>query len=296
MSDFEPIGLQHKPLFDEIYSRELSQSSGDSFGNVYLWDLLCRRNVARLGDRIGIEYMCPRGIFYAFPSGSGDLKSAVEALRARAALHGRPLELWAMTPGQRQLLEETFPGQFEYTDDRDDYDYIYSVESFATLAGKKLHGKRNFCNRFEKTYAWEFRPLSPALFDDCRTLLNDWDREKDDPNPEEDRAIARVFREWDSLGMCGGVLYADGKPVAFTIAEPLTPDTVDVHFEKAQAELPGAYPMIAREFARYLQSEKPEVRFLNREEDMGVPNLRKAKEEWYPLYLLEKTTAVWREN
>ena len=96
--------------------------------------------------------------------------------------------------------------------------------------------------------------------------------------------------------MCGGVLYAGGEPVACTIAEPLNRDTVDVHFEKAEAELPGAYPMVAREFARYLLTARPEVRFLNREEDMGIPNLRRAKEEWYPLYLVEKTSAVWRDE
>ena len=80
------------------------------------------------------------------------------------------------------------------------------------------------------------------------------------------------------------------------MAEPLTADTLDVHFEKARADLPGAYPMVAREFARLVKNAMPQIRYLNREEDMGVPNLRKAKEEWYPTFLLEKTTALWREQ
>ena len=296
MSEFTPISLKHKALFNEIYGMEQSQSSSDSFGNVYLWDLLCRRNVARLGDRIGIEYMCPRGIFYAFPSGSGPLAPAVEALRLRALSHGRPLELWALTPPQRQILEESFPGCFTYVDDRDNYDYIYELNAIATLAGKKLHGKRNFCNRFESSHDWRFEPLSSALFDDCRSLLIEWEAGRDDFNEEEDQAIDRVFQDWDSLGMVGGVLYAEGAPVAFTIGEAVRPDTMDVHFEKARNEVPGAYPMIAREFARYLQREFPDLRYLNREEDMGIDNLRRAKEEWRPLFLLEKTTAVWKEK
>ena len=83
--------------------------------------------------------------------------------------------------------------------------------------------------------------------------------------------------------------------MAFTIAEPISPDTLDVHFEKPPETVPGAYPMIAREFARYVQRTLPAVKILNREEDMDLPNLRKAKEEWYPVALLEKAVAVWKE-
>ena len=97
MSEFQPIGLQHKPLFDEALSRENSKSSSDSFGNVFLWDILCRRNVAVLGERLGIEYLCSKGAFYAYPSGRGDLVPAIDALRARAAEQGRPLYLEGVT-------------------------------------------------------------------------------------------------------------------------------------------------------------------------------------------------------
>ena len=84
--------------------------------------------------------------------------------------------------------------------------------------------------------------------------------------------------------------------MGFTIAERITEDMLDVHFEKARADVPGAYPMLAREFARLIRGTMPGIRYLNREEDMGQPNLRKAKTEWYPLYLLEKNTAVWRDG
>ena len=83
MSEFQPIGLQHKPLFDEALSRENSKSSSDSFGNVFLWDILCRRNVAVLGERLGIEYLCSKGAFYAYPFGRGDLVPAIDALSGR---------------------------------------------------------------------------------------------------------------------------------------------------------------------------------------------------------------------
>ncbi|MBR4578117.1 MAG: DUF2156 domain-containing protein [Oscillospiraceae bacterium] len=293
MCDFQPIGLQHKPLFDACLAWENTLSSTDSFGNVFLWDILCRRNVARLGDRLGVEYMCPRGTFYAYPIGRGDLSGAVEALRRRARAQGVNLRLHGVSASQRRELESALPGRFRFTEDRDSFDYLYSVEAMATLAGKKLHGKRNFCNRFESAYRWRFEDLSPAHFDACRALLRYWDGEKDGGNEEENQAIERVFRYWDHLGMSGGVLYAEDEPVAFTIGEPLSPRVIDAHFEKARDDVPGAYPMVAREYARRLRERCPDLVYINREEDMGLPNLRRAKEEWYPALLLEKYTAEW---
>ena len=294
MNDFQPVGLQHKALFDACFAWEGTESSTDSFGNVFLWDILCRRNVARLGDRLGVEYLCPRGIFYAYPAGRGDLAAAVETLRQRAGEQGVKLRLHCVTESQRRELEAALPGCFDFTEDRDSFDYLYSLEAMSSLAGKKLHGKRNFCNRFEAAHAWRFEDLSPAHFDACRTLLRIWDNEKQGGNTEENQAIEKAFRCWESLGMSGGVLYAEEEPMAFTIGEQISPTVVDVHFEKARDDVPGAYPMVAREYARRLRSRQPELQFLNREEDMGIPNLRRAKEEWYPAYLLQKFTAQWR--
>ena len=294
MTEFEPVGLEHRSLFAAAHAAEPSGSSGDSFGCVYLWDQSCRRNIADLGGRVGVEFMCPRGIFYTFPFGRGPLAPAIEALSERAASHGRPLELRGLTPAQRSVMETTFSGGFDYFDDRDNYDYICETDAVASLAGKKLHGKRNFCNRFEKTFSWTFEQISPANLDACLALQDEWIQERGNENPEEDAAIRRMFCEWEQLGMLGGLLIADGKPVGFTAAERIAPDMADVHFEKALVGYPGAYPMVAREFARLVKVLLPEVRYLNREEDMGLPNLRKAKEEWHPAFLLEKTTAVRR--
>lgn len=296
MSEFQPVGLQHKSLFDECFQFEGMESSSDSFGNVFLWDILCRRNIARLGDRLGVEYLCPMGIFYAYPAGRGDLSAAIEALRQRAGEQGVSLLLRGVAEPQRRQLETALPGRFEFEPDRDSADYIYDINAIAALAGKKLHGKRNFCNRFENTHTWRFMELTPALFEDCRSLLKTWDAEKNGGDVQENTAIETALRCWDTLGFSGGVLYAEDEPVAFTIGERLSETTVDVHFEKARDDVPGAYPMVAREYARLLRDRHPELRYLNREEDMGIPNLRRAKEEWYPAFLLEKYTVRWREE
>ncbi len=104
-------------------------------------------------------------------------------------------------------------------------------------------------------------------------------------------AILRGFEHWDKLDLEGGVLRIDGRIVGFAIGELVTGDTVCVHFEKAFASINGAYPMVCREFVRQILREHPDVVYINREEDLGLPNLRKAKLDCYPVYLLRKYTA-----
>ena len=79
--------------------------------------------------------------------------------------------------------------------------------------------------------------------------------------------------------------------LAFTIASRMSPTTFDVHFEKAKDNIQGAYTAINNEFARHLRNKFPEVEFLNREEDMGIEGLRKAKESYRPHHLTEKYIA-----
>ena len=192
-------------------------------------------------------------------------------------------------------MEQCCPGRFVFTPDRDNFDYLYLAEKLATMGGKKLHGKRNFCNRFEKTHSWEFRRLTRGLIPACMEMLGQWQAEFDTPPDgleEEHGAIIRAFMRYDALGLEGGALFAEGRLIGFTIGEVISSDTFDVHFEKAFASIPGAYPMVCREFTRQLLADHPNIVYLNREDDMGQDNLREAKLEYAPELLLAKYTAV----
>ena len=296
MLEFNPLQLSDRERYLRCFDGENCRSSTYSFGTAYLWSLHCRRNLAHLGERIVVEYLCSsQNPFYGWPLGSGSVSDAVDALREHAAANDRSLVLRAITAEQKAALEAACPGSFDYSAEEDNFDYIYEAQALATLAGKKLHGKRNHCNRFTATHDWHCETLTPALFDDCRAVLRSWAEGNNGGNEEERLAIECSFENWDALGFCGAVLYADGAPVAFTVGEFLGHDMVDVHFEKAVDGIQGAYPMICREFIRRLLEENADLRYVNREEDMGIPGLRKAKEDWYPLYKLEKFTAQWKE-
>lgn len=297
MLEFSPLQLRDRERYLRCFEKENCQNSTYSFGTVYLWSLHCRRNVAEMNGRIVVEYLCrSQPPFYGWPHGQGDVREAVAALEEHAAANGHALTFRAITAEQRAALETACPGSFDFTAEEDNFDYIYDAQALATLAGKKLHGKRNHCNRFASAYDWRCERLTPALFDDCRSVLLRWAENNGGGSEEEKLAIDCSFESWDALDFCGAILYADGEPVAFTMGEYVRPDTLDVHFEKAVDSIQGAYPMICREFVRQELEAHPDLRYVNREEDMGLPGLRKAKEDWHPLCKLEKFTAVRRET
>ena len=197
------------------------------------------------------------------------------------------------------LLERLFPGKFEFTSYRDSFDYIYTVEELAELHGKKLQAKRNHCNRFEAEHPdFKTQRVTPETIPLCREMTEKW-YEAHDWNEKieyEKIAIARAFDCFSETGMDGLLLVENGEVLAFSLGARMNERYYDVCFEKAFSAINGAYAMINREFSRMIAEKYPAVAYLNREDDMGEPGLRKAKESYQPTLLLEKFTADWKEK
>jgi hypothetical protein len=169
---------------------------------------------------------------------------------------------------------------------RDQYDYIYRRTDLATLHGKHLDAKRNHINRFRAEHPdFEYRPLTPDCFDECRRLTEIWQEKKDasDTIDVEKQVMETIFSNWDALGMTGGSIFVDGRMVAFTYGAVVTTDTLDVCVEKADRHVEGAFAIINQQFAEHLPEQYV---YLNREEDMGIPGLRQAKLSYHPEILL----------
>ena len=295
MIDFHRVTIADKAWVDPIVAAEDSRSADFNFGNIYMWDGAYHQLVTSLGGRMLTKLRWDRQPFFAFPIGSGPLEPALDALAEFAGQRGYPLAIRGITEEHRAQMEQCCPGRFVFTPDRDNFDYLYLAEKLSTMGGKKLHGKRNFCNRFEKSHSWEFRRLTRDLIPTCMEMLGKWQDEFEVPPEgldEEHGAIIRAFMRYDALELEGGALFAEGRLIGFTIGEVISSDTFDVHFEKAFASIPGAYPMVCREFTRQLLADHPQLVYLNREDDMGQDNLREAKLEYAPELLLAKYTAV----
>ena len=303
MDIFKRPELSDRQWVNDLLSREGSRACEHNFASIYLWATAYPQKIARVGDRLLVEMLGGPGLSHLFPMGSGPLAPALDTAKADAADHGAPLTLICLTAEQKTQLEEEFHGRFTFQEDRDGFDYLYTVDKLADLAGKKLHAKRNHINRFvENNPTWTYEEITPATLPECLEMDKEWyrrslqregDAEERDLG-DEGIALRTAMEHYEELGLEGGLIRVYGEVVAFTIGDRLSADTYDVHFEKAYGELQGAYAMINREFARWVRARHPEIRYLNREDDMGVEGLRKAKQSYYPDLMVEKHTAVMK--
>ncbi len=300
MVQFKTVTLCDKKWVDEIVMSEDSPSADYNFGNIYIWDKHYRQLVCRFGERMLTKLRYDGNPTFVFPIGTGPLRPAVEALREFAVLKDYPLCLRGITEKHRQQLEEEYPGRFDYKEDTDCGDYIYRAERLSTYSGKALHGKKNHCNRFEAENDWDFVPMTRELIPGCLDMLDLWSEENaqrlDKSIAYEHDAIIRAFAAYEQLGLEGGVLRISGKIVGFTVGEFACRNTFDVHFEKAESSINGAYPMVCRELARMLMAKYPQLEYMNREDDMGFESLRQSKLSYKPEYLLKKYTARWKDD
>ena len=298
MISFKNVTLCDKPWVDEIVSTENSRSADYNFGNIYIWDRYYRQLICRFGDRMLTKLRYEGRPAFVFPVGSGPLRPAVEALREFADSRGYPLVIRGITAEHREQLEAEFPGRFRFEPETKNFDYIYRAEKLATYSGKSMHGKKNHCNRFEAEHDWRFVPLTREHIPGCLDMLVVWNeenRDRLDPSIRyEHDALIRAFAAFEKLGLEGGVLYADGRIVGFSLGEMANRDTFDVHFEKAEIDMNGAYPMVCRELTRMLMEKHPALQYINREDDMGLDSLRQSKLSYKPEFMLEKFIA--RDN
>ena len=200
------------------------------------------------------------------------------------------LRFWGVVPEMEAALAVLFRERdLRVTASEDWQDYLYEREAMATLAGRALHGKRNFAKRFwAANLDAEVRPMTRDLLPACREFLAAWQAEHDEMTPglaAEAEAIETAFSHWEALGLAGCVLMSEHEVLGFTYGAMTSRDIFTVHIEKARRDVTGAYPALAQAMAKALPSS---VRLVNREEDLGIPGLRKAKRDWAPCGKLVK--------
>jgi hypothetical protein len=194
----------------------------------------------------------------------------------------------------RALPESLLP-KFRLIELRDEWEYIYSVRELVDLKGGKYAAKRAHVKAFFfDNPEWEYRALLPEDFPELLAFQSEWcaRREcKEDPLLcAEDLAVRRALEFWNILPMTGATLSVGGKVAAYTIGEELSPDTIDIRFEKAASDYTGIYQALNKLF---LERQGQAYRWVNREEDMGSEGLRKAKMSYHPGRFLKKYRLDW---
>ena len=299
MIQFHKLTAAQKEQYEEILFSVPQRSCEYAFANLFLWG---RQQVAFLHGCVAFFSHFNGKSVYPYPIGKGDKRKVVQLVLEDARERGIPCRFTGMNEEDMAQLENWFPGRFIFNCDRDSFDYVYEIHTLADLKGKKLQKKRNHVNRFRAQHPdYRVEPLSCANIDRARHMVNDWyqARMKADPQGNyllENIAMAKAFRYFEELEMEGLVLLEGDAVLAVTMGSRLSEDTFDIHFEKAREDVDGAYPAINCEFARHLRLKYPQVRFLDREDDMGLEGLRKAKLSYYPHHLAEKCWAYEKED
>ena len=303
MIDFRTPQPSDKAWVDALLAQADYRGCDYNFTNLFVWSRAYGQEIAQVNGFL-VTHLCGRmGCSYMYPAGSGDLAAAIDILAREADERRQPLRLVCLTTRQMEELDRLMPGRFAYEADRDGFDYLYDIDRLADLPGKKLHAKRNHINRFmDNNPSWVYEEITPQTLPECLEMDKEWYRRsmvregaaEERDLGDEGIALRTAMDHYHALGLEGGLIRVYGEVVAFTMGDRLNSDTYDVHFEKAYGELQGAYAMINREFARWVRAKHPNVRYLNREDDMGVEGLRKAKESYYPDRMVEKYAATQR--
>ena len=288
MIDFRPIATKDKTEYERLAKGRKYYCCETSFGNLFLWG---DQKLSFMDGNVVFLATFSRS-FYLFPIGEGDKKVVIEKLINDAKERNIPFVMSSISPEEKEFLEITFPDKFEFETSENSYDYVYDIDDLSGLLGKKYHKKRNHLARFYKEHEnYSVESFNKENVEKIKALVNAWYDEREGDFEYEKEVFARAIDNFDELGLEGLALVDNGQVLAVTFASRFKEDTFDVHFEKARADVDGAYTAINNEFAKYIKNKYPEIRYLNREEDMGVLGLRKAKQSYYPTFRVVKYKA-----
>lgn len=294
MIDFKNVEINDKKWIDPLLAVADMYGCHYNFTNLFIWANTYQYQVAQVGGFLVVKGVLDGTQYYFYPAGQGDPQPVIEAMIKDAADCGVEFRLAGLSKANMAKLNSLFPGEFEYTEARDSFDYVYLLDKLVTLTGSGYRGKRNHINYFKKHHNWSFEQISSENLAVCWEMNTEWAKingcKYDVQLAHEYYAVRCCFEYFNELGLEGGLLRSEGRIIAYTMGDRLNlnSDTYDIHIEKAFGEIKGAYQMINQQFATFLQKEHPDLVYINREEDMGQAGLRKSKLSYHPAKMVEK--------
>ena len=300
MLPFQPVSLRDKESADACSAKQNYRLCEHCFTDLFIWKdhydtQLCFQDGYMFVKMATFPEKIP---MYLAPIGAGNLKEALLALEADAQERGIDFAMCTVPEPMIEDMEAVLPGRYMFTEITDGADYIYAADKLMSLSGKKLQSKRNFVNRFQKNYdgRWTYEDMTDENMAEAFAFHLHWCESGNNcPNGTmysgETCAVSLALNNREALGMKGGILRLDGNVIAFTMGCPVSQDTYVVQLEKAEAEIAGAYPMINQQFA---QHHFEGYTYVNREDDLGMEGLRKAKLSYHPVMMGKKYLAVKR--
>lgn len=293
------LTIDDKQLFDEYINNDYENCEA-VFGNLFIWRNIAKTKYIIIDDALCVIYKKGDGRFAAcYPFGNCDVENVLNKLKSFFDKNNQNMILESVTNSCAEKLAEIYGDKITISQDRSLFDYVYTIDSLINLSGKKLHSKRNHINKFLSLYNnFEYKELDEPMFDECISCVNNWLLEKyskeDLDYKTELCVIKESFKHYKNLGFVGGALYVNNKLCAFTIGEKYYKNSFVVHIEKADISIEGSYTMINNLFVKYIKEKWDNIEFINREEDMGIEGIRKAKLSYKPCHMVEKNTIIFK--
>ncbi|MBI5742082.1 MAG: DUF2156 domain-containing protein [Nitrospirae bacterium] len=285
--EFTDVDLSVREDFNDFLSRYPLEASEYTFTNIFAFRKAYGFRVSLLNDNLVLLKDAEPAAAFC-PIGDSRMPDTIRELfgylKTRTEVPGleRVPEGFvdAFLRGDEDLVIE---------EDRDHFDYIYSVDDLVSLKGNRFHDKKNKINKFKGMYRYRYQTLTAELVGECLAFEHEWCEVRDcgkHPGLEKERcAILEMLNNFRALGVRGGIIRVGNRIVALTLGEKFLGDTMVIHVEKANADMPGLYQVINQEFLRH---EAGDCKYVNREQDLGLEGLRHSKLSYNPSGFVKK--------
>ncbi len=284
---FKTISLEDKPVFDRFFSRYEPETSELTFSNLYIWRQSKNTRFAEWEEKLLIIAEQDKKSYFMPPVGI-PYDDRAKSLLSISKLTGDKIPFRRV--GEK-LVENLPQDTFQSTEDRDHFDYVYLAEDLAFLKGRKFDGKRGFLSKFMNNQPHQISHYNETFKSRCLDLAERWAMDKNVAGVDEELdAIHEYLDNFSILGCCGMVLHDGDRIIGFTFGERLNSNTFVVHFEKCDTAYTGAYQAINNMFVQNKILGK--FKFVNREQDLGIEGIRKAKLSYHPVKLVKKYAVI----
>ena len=295
MQSFKRFELTDLPVLRSCYSADRDHACricDATPGTAAMWRHMFDVRYICEADTVLYAVRTPDGReAFSFPIGAHP-ELMLQRVKDICAASGRTPVFYLVSASKLDVLRSFF-GAIDVFTDRSDSDYLYECSALVSLAGRRYSAQRNHIHKFENTVPdWRFEIIGPENMEKARAFFAHYKQtvHKDSALfDEEERIIDEIFAHYDLYGMFGGILCTRDRAIGLSIGE-IYKDTLHVHVEKGDISFPGVYQMLSHQFAAAFSG--PDVLYINREDDMGDPGLRKSKLSYHPCALLEKFTVT----
>lgn len=292
MLGFKPLSLEDKELFDSYIKKNKFLTSEYSFISLFIWRKALDTQFCIYKDALIIKKRSPEfGSFFMQPIGykEEDLRDIIDTLIEYKNSNSMEYLFRNVEKPFLDELNKVCNNRFQIGVEENNFDYIYESQNLINLSGRKLASKRNHITRFVNTYNYRVEDIDHKNIEECINAAREWciANNCDGFISYETESIIEMFNNWELFNFKGIAVYIDNKICAFTIGERFNEEMAIIHVEKALPDIHGLYTFINRTF---VEMHFNDVRFINREDDMGIEGLRKAKQSYHPYKLEYKQT------